>query len=306
MTTLSEDQIKQQFPAYAWLLNIPDVRNILADPQYQNNPEAAAQIQARIEGTNWWQTTEPSLRTYEQLQAQDPEGLAQQQRQKQADIWDQYVKLGLTPDGADVQNLAVQALQHNWNSSQLNDAIVTHSQYSPTITQQAGEIQTNVASLRQLANQYGLNYDDQTLWQMGRSIAAGEHALQDYTPQFQSAAAGKFPVWAPEILKGTTVQQLADPYKQDAAKLLEVSADSIDMFNDPKYLHALSYADPKTGQNRPMTLSEWSTYLRGTDQFKHETQQGQNQAAAMATGINQLFGGQAQSSIAQGFSGVNG
>lgn len=286
---LSEDQIRQQFPAYAWLLNIPEIRDILSDPQYTNNPNAKDQIQARVQGTKWWQTTESSMRTYEQLQAQDPEGLNQQQRQKEADIWDAYIKSGITPVQGDVQQLATQALQHNWNASQLQDAIMTHAKFSPDVVNGVGQLQTNTATLRQMAQTYGVDISDQTAFDWAKSIGAGEHTITDFTPQMQNWAESKYPAWAEQIKGGYTVEQLTDPYRQQTAKLLEKSPDTVDLFDNPQYSKMLNYTDPKNGEQRPMTLTEAATYTRGLDAWKG-TQQGQQAASSAVEGILQMFG----------------
>jgi hypothetical protein len=284
----SDAQLLQRWPAYAWALNIPDLKAVLADPNITDPGE----IQAKIEATNWWKNTAPAQRNWTARQAVDPSGAKQDLGQKAADIWDQYLSVGLKPNVNDVNDLANQALAFGWTDTQTKDAIVSHMQYSPEAQHQIGSVQTTAAQLKQQASQYYIGLDDQTAFQWSKSIAAGESKAEDYIPQLQQAAKSKY-AYSPEINKaidaGSTVAQFFAPYKQEAAKLLETTPDAIDFQNNPQWSDVTQYADPKTGEHRLMTISELQRKTRGMDAFA-TTNQAKQQTADLGESLLKEFG----------------
>lgn len=282
----ADQETAQRWPSYTWALNIPELKAILSDPNISN----PAEIQARIEGTNWWRNTAPAIRNWDARVAMDPEGAQQDTKRKAADVWDLYYGLGLQPSAEQSSQTASDALRLGWTDAQIKDSIVSHITYSPDMMQQAGGLQLSASQLKSSAADWGVSLTDETAFDFAKKIAAGEKTAQDYTPYFQGLAKGKYPTLAEQIDQGITVKQFATNYQQDAGKLLEVDPNTIDVFNDPKWSKALSTSDPKTGALRPMTFTEWDSYLRGTDQYKHDTHQGQAQAADMASGLLDFFG----------------
>lgn len=285
----SEDQqLSQRWPSYSWALSIPELKAILTDPNVTDPNE----LQSKIEGTSWWKQTQPAQRNWIARQNVDPAGANQDKQQKEADIWDRYLGLGLNANQQQVQDLAVQALSMGWTDTQLNDAIVSHVQYTPDLLNQAGSIATNARALKQQAASYYVSLDDRTAADWSKKIAAGEATANDFMPTLQTWAKSKY-AFSPEIVSaidsGVTTKDYFAPYQQEAAKLLETNADSIDLANDPKWSQVTSYADPKTGQRRVMTINEMQTFTRGMDQWK-TTRQGQQAAADAAEGILKTFG----------------
>lgn len=285
----AEQQFTDRWPTYAWALGIPELKAILSDNS-PTGPKTPEEVQARFEGTNWWKTTAPAIRNWDARVAMDPEAAQQDIKRKAADIWDLYYGLGLQPSAEQSSQMATDAMRLGWTDAQVKDAIVSHITYAPDMMQQAGGLQLSASQLKSSAADWGVSLTDETAFDFAKKIAAGEKTAQDYTPYFQGLAKGKYPTLAEQIDQGITVKQFATNYQQDAGKLLEVDPNTIDVFNDPKWSKALSTSDPKTGALRPMTFTEWDSYLRGTDQYKHDTHQGQAQAADMASGLLDFFG----------------
>lgn len=295
MTTAVGDgtqTVAQEFPTMAWMLSIPELAAILQDPKYDNNPQSANEIQAAIQQTNWYKTTSPSMQSYLQDVGTNPADVQQALQQKESDIWDQYLKAGLTPDVAEVQSLALNSIQQGWTSSQLNDAITAHAATNPDQMGQVGAIQTTGEQLSQYAATQGVSIDPVTLRQWGVGVQAGEHNVADYQTLIDQAAKNKYsysPGVTNALNSGMTVSDYFAPYAAEASKLLETNVTPGDFLSDPQYAKVADYSDPTTGARREMTLPEMDTYVKSMDQWKG-TQQGQQQASSMAQGILQMFG----------------
>lgn len=280
------DYIAEHYGWAAAYINVPEVGDIIRRAAAQQ--WGMGQLQQAIYATNWYKSQNEAQRTWDALVTSNPGEADSRVRAQMAHLTDLAANLGVVMNAGQSTDLATRALREGWTSDQLRDAVIMLAK-TPANLAQSGSVPATMSALKQKANDYGINLSDQTLFDMAWHVGAGEQTIEGFTPQFQQWAKQKYSYWAPQIDAGFTVSQLADPYKQDAAKLLEVAPESIDLFNNPQWSKALSYADPKTGENRPMTLSEWQTYLRGTDQWKG-TQQGQQAASAMAEGLLNSFG----------------
>ena len=84
-------------------------------------------------------------------------------------------------------------------------------------------------------------------------------------------------------------QQIVDPYREQAARLLEIDPDEID-FTQSEYVKALTYQDER-GEQRPMSFTEFGDYIRQTRSFGYEyTDQARNKAYQVANDLANLFG----------------
>lgn len=276
----------ERWPAYAWAMDIPEIRAVLSDPKLTDGGE----VEARIQNTNWYKTTFPAVRQITYLKNVDPAGWAQQRGQKSADIWDMYTSIGLKPDPKVVTDLAEQALSFQWTNAQIRDAVVAHFTNDPTMLGQVGEIQTNTNQIKQLASDYFVQMDDVTAHTWAASISNNEHTLNDYMPLLQQMSKSKYPTISNLIDQGIKPKDFAASYQAEAAKILELpDPKSVDVMNDPRWSVAMDYSDPKTGQKRPMTISEWQVHVRGQDSFGN-TKQANQQTADLNQSLLQTFG----------------
>ena len=99
---------------------------------------------------------------------------------------------------------------------------------------------------------------------------------------------GRYTSLSSQIDKGVTPAQFFDSYKQQIAKELEIDPSTIDM-TDAKWSPIVDYADPKSGQNRPMTLSESQGFIRRQPEWD-KTQGAVQQSVMAADLIGKAFG----------------
>ena len=108
------------------------------------------------------------------------------------------------------------------------------------------------------------------------------------TEAMKSQAKASYSQFSDLLDKGITMKAISDPYRQQAAQLLEVSPETISM-NDNKYSQMLSYSDGKSPTPRAMSLGEAAKHIKSQEEY-HFTKQANQEAASLASMIANKFG----------------
>jgi len=113
----------------------------------------------------------------------------------------------------------------------------------------------------------------------------GGRSSDDLMRTSRELAKAKFPHLSNAIDAGVTLEDVAYGYKRDAAQLLEVDANTIDM-SAGGYSAALgSMKDPM------MSTAEWAAYIKGTPEFGWQfTKQANQQATDVGLTLARAFG----------------
>ena len=283
-----QDAAREAYPQYyAIIKNIPEIAKLLEDAVANGWPPQ--QFQAKLEQTNWWQQTTASAREWDINGERDP---ATQQtsidnrvafvRQLALDTFG--VRLG--PES--LEQLSVDSLRFGWSQQFLVNAIGDVATQSTAGVSQlrAGYIGQG---LRETANNYGIAVSDATFNRWVNSIAVGQETNDSFTQYAITQAKNLFPSISERLDAGETFQDIVDPYRENAAKLLEIDPGGID-FTMPEWAKAVTYTTDK-GEQRPMTFTEWNDYVRQTKSFGYEyTEQARNRAYQVANELGRLFG----------------
>jgi len=130
----------------------------------------AENFQMALEGTSWWQTTLPSLRSW-YLDTHDPRKQSttvELIRNKVASVSSYLEQLGLTVQGIDpvtgkafdktgyVSGIAQEAVKNGWNDNQLRDYLAGQA---AIVFTGGGEIGSSLSKIRDTAYAYGVNLD---------------------------------------------------------------------------------------------------------------------------------------------------
>ena len=282
----SDADVRSRYGYMAWALDIPEVGDALRAAAAAGEDQAG--LFARISQTNWWKTTSASARTFQQLQATDPASAQQDIDSEKAAISAQASKLGITIAEDRLTSMATDARRLGWNAEQVQSAIGNEFHYKPG-GQQGGAL-TIENQLKQIASDYLQPVSDSTLSRWEQDVISGRTAVADFEGQMKAQAKSLYPSMAASIDAGQTAAQFAEPYRQVAAKTLEMSPDTID-FADPRWNKALNTVDPKTGQRMSMSLSDWDTELRSNPIYNYQNTQGAKVAAYdMAGTMARAFG----------------
>lgn len=275
--------LAQNYGHLSYLLSIPEVANIVKTAREKGWGDD--EIEGAITGSQWWKTTTDSKRLWQDQKTTDPASAARSLDAQVQNLRTSSQKYGIQIDDARLRQIAETSLEMGWTSAQSNEALSKEFHY------QAGQSTAIVGRLKDLAGDYYIPLSDGALQQWGQSIIAGGGDESQFNQYVKDQAKSMFPTAAGAIDRGVTVKAFTDPYRQIASQTLELDPDSIN-FSDPKYLAALNQPDPKTGDHRLMSLSEWSDHIKKDDRYGwDQTQNARNEATDMAQKITKVFGG---------------
>lgn len=268
---VAEDQLRSQFGYGAWVIDNPELMAIInqaAQAQTSGTPWTDAQFQTAVSQTAWWKGNSDSQRAWQNLQNSNP-GEATAEIGKMGAQLNQIAQAdGITISPERMQDVAADALARGLTTpQQLQQQVANEFRYQPG--GQTGALGTAEQSIKQMASDYLTPVSDGVLAQWDQQVAASTNptsTANDFKQYFVDHAKSMFPALAKQLDAGATVQQLADPYRQIAARELEKSPDEID-FTQPKYMQALSATDPTTGTPTMMGLADWTKKIRSDDSY---------------------------------------
>lgn len=241
-----------QYPAFAALTAIPEVANLLNQASLEG--WSNDQLTVHLMATNWWKSKSDTERVWEATKLSDPAKAAQTKSQMAQQVNDEAGKLGVNLDPNQVMFIAEGAVGQGWNASQLQQAIAGNAQINKD---RPGQIQSTQTQFATVAAQYGIPISPHTTFDWAKRVAEGTADPSGFTEYARQQAKISHPYWSTQLDQGLTVRQLADPYLQQAARLLEISPDTVNL-SDPKWNFTTSDAK---GTQVPMNQLDWSKKL---------------------------------------------
>jgi hypothetical protein len=285
------DYIKKHYPQAAALLNIEEIRNILVRPDIDEMD--AIEIQALLQNTNYWKTTNPDARTYDILKGQDPAAADQLLQRAKNTVGDLFAQNGITLDDATLSNVADNVIRRGWintaggvvdaNSIQDFMAFVLGKE-GKAFTGTAG---ATVDALGAKAKEYGLTLARTTLEEWTMKIMQGQTSEEGFTNYLAGRARELYnndPDLVSAIDGGISPKAFFDAHRQAIASALELSPEQVDLFNDPRWRDVTQHYDPALnggkGGRRSMTVGEAAQMARNRPEYTKTAAYRQTQAQA--------------------------
>lgn len=193
-----------------------------------------------LQGTDWWQQTLPSLRSFF-IESNDPRNkstFAQKMLNQTDYVQQQMEKLGIAVRSIDpvtgkvidntsmVQGIAMEAIQNGWSAEQLQEHLATKSE---VIFTGGGLVGSYVDQLKSQALKYGVTLDKNQLNYMQRDLlnpADGKDA-QYYLGSIKQQSIDANPWFAASLKEGRTLYDVTSTYRNQMATLLEVAPENI-------------------------------------------------------------------------------
>jgi hypothetical protein len=120
-----------------------------------------------------------------------------------------------------------------------------------------------------------------------RQIVRGNSSQEQYEGFIRAEAAKTFKAYAEQINGGVDLIDVASPYLQSMADILELNVGSLDLF-DRKIRKAMSHKNDK-GEHVPMSISDFEDELRKDRRFQY-TDQARQQVTEYAVNLGKMFG----------------
>lgn len=268
-----------------------DVAGFLAEPELGPILRQAAgegwegpRLFGALQQTKFWKTKADDERKFVMLSALDPATARMMVDARASDLRQLATSLGVPVQPDTLRQVAQASVRLGWNQNQMRESVTAGFTYTPGVGGQAGQSATEI---RKLANDYLVPLSDQALSDWTRQIVQGTTDIDGFKSYVQEQAKSLFPAMAGAIDRGISVAQYVDPYKQVAARELELSPDQIDL-TEPRFRKMFDKVDDK-GNRTAMTLSESAEYLRTQPEWR-KTRGANERAAAMTESILRNFG----------------
>ncbi len=279
-----EAEIRKTFGKNVWVLNIPEIKDIVF--REMRNPSGVTQdvIDSAIQNTPWWQQNGSTVREYLQKQATDPGLLKENIEGRTREIERYAITFGMKLTPEKLSELANEAEKWQWDVDDVKAAL-------------AGEFDTNegdstafIEGLKAEARDYLIPLSENTIDTWGKRIIMNGEAEQANWRQFLAEqAAGMFPGMRDRLMAGESVMDVAKPFRALAATTLEMNEADID-FMQPQWMAALDTVDEK-GVHRTMTPAEWTRKIKTDSVYRYDyTETAKKQATGMATDLLKKFG----------------
>lgn len=274
---------------FAAFLDIPEVGTKLT--QAATEGWDANRLKYELSTTNWWRTTAASSREWLGNKALDPATAARQVEQQKVAITTLANQLGATISPDRLASMAEDSLRLGWSQPELAQAVSAEYHYTPGAAQ-FGLAATTFEHLKSISNDYIVPLSDSTISKWESDIIAGKSNEDAFIEDARNRAKSMYgaPAVQSALDAGQTMQQIADPYRQIAAKDLEINPDSID-FSQPQWSKALQTIDPKTQSPTVMSLSDWQQEIRSNRTYGFsKTATAKSMAYDAALNIAKQFG----------------
>jgi hypothetical protein len=285
---LSEDELASQYGLSSALINSSKELKSLFKKAVAGSWTADL-FTAKLKNTRWWSTQSDTLRQYITTRYTDPATWRQKWGASQASINALAVQVGLGNqiNRAGHSSLTLRSAIYNslalgWDDARIKDWLGTKvSIHGDTMGGDAG---TAFDQLHSAAYLNGIKLS--SAWYLGavRGIVSGKDTQEHQEAQIRHWAAAKYSAFSDQIKAGQNVADLAGPYVQSVAKILEVPSTDVDVFNS-HVSKAMTYN--KSGQ--AYSIWQFENDLRKDPVWK-KTQNAQDGAMATAHQVLQQFG----------------
>lgn len=263
-----------RYPAFAYLLAIPEVRDLLIEavtPGSEFSPEAFA---AKLYATDWWRTTQASVRQWDARFGQDPASAQADVRGRVAEIRDIAGQAGLALSTQQALQFAEQTLRFGiaTSSAEFRDGLAllipgfSGDAQGNLNRAPAGQFGLVYAQVKKLARDYLMPLSDRDAYDLARKAFAGDVSLEGLAVTWGHHARTRSPALAQAIDAGQTPAEYFAPIRGAVASELEISADTIDLF-DPQWSQLLGVEDGKGG-TRLMSIGEAQLFARSRPEWR--------------------------------------
>lgn len=171
------------------------------------------------------------------------------------------ISKGIKLDDAALTSLLSEAFDQGLSEDQIDLKVLSVNK-SPF----GGDTLSQVQSLNQYANAFGINYASKDMDQWSRDIFAGLTTVADVQAKIRQDSASAFPAYASQIEKGISLEALASAYKSSIANILERDVDTV-TFDDPMLRRALQYT--VDGKPAVKPLWQFEKELRSTVEWEY-------------------------------------
>lgn len=264
---LSEKELAEQYGFTMDFLNAnPEIKGKFK--QMVSEGWSKDMFQAKLRGTKWWKTHSDKERQYLIQMYTDPATAKQTLAQARVTVRQLANQLGVKESDYTKKRLSEAAynlVAKGWNEGQLRNFLGQYVFFGGgDMEGQGADIQNE---LHAYAYSMGVKMSDQWYADNTRYVLRGLATTSDYKNDMLKHAKAAFPQYAKQLDGGQTLADIAQPYMQSMAQILEIPAGSVNLF-DNTIKKALQYKNPTTLQTESKPLWQFENDLRADPRWK--------------------------------------
>lgn len=276
--------------SYALFNSNAELRNLLRKTVDEGWTEP--RFVAKLRDTKWYKRHGEAARQALVLQKTDPKEFARRSQQMSRHIQTLYGQQsgGQKLTSKWLKSATSQAMMLGWTDEELKYHIAKTTGYKSLMSQgklggQAGQVQD---AIEKLTSDYGIKVSND--WKAGRikAVMMGTDTVESIQNYMQKYAKSQYRAYANEIDQGLTIKDIAEPYVQSMAKVLELNPGAINIF-DNKIQAALTRHDPESGKPTTKPIWEFENELRSDPRW-NKTQNAQESLMSVGHSLLSQFG----------------
>lgn len=280
-------KVAETYPAFAWLLDIPEVGGLLEQAAAEGWD--TTRLQASLYATAWWRGTSQTSRNWQTLVNTDPAEAVRQRSLRHSEVADEIRRLGLKLTYEEELWVTEMSLINGNSRAQITQAIVQISR-SHGITD-TGTVRQTSQQIRELSKRFAYPVSGATALDWAYNVAAGRMTLEGVEAQMRESAKDKYGDninIMRGLDRGMTVWDIMQPVLGRVSEELGISPDGFDL-TEGWGAQLVNYRDPKTNQLRLMDDTEATTWARSQERWRN-TANGRGLTSQLAGAITEKFG----------------
>lgn len=284
--TFSADELASQYGFAASFFNTDGELKGLLDRAVREQ-WSADRFKAGFVATNWYRARHEPWRQWIELNSRDPAEASRQRILKGDEVDRLANQMGVNLTSDVRAHIVDMALGSGYSAADLQNMVGAHLSYQrDKMGGQAGAVD---ARIRGLANDYGVTISDGDVAHLTQQMLSGQITDDALTSYAKNMAISKYAGMKGYLEQGFTVKQVASPYIQSYAQLMEKDPNSVQL-NDPLVQSALQGTpDPKTGVPAMKSVYQFEQAVRQDSRWL-QTANAHQQAESVATRIAQDWG----------------
>lgn len=287
----NENQRQNLAAEYGWsmafLNHHPELKKLFNQAvQHTWTPE---RFVAELRDTKWFKANSATARQYMVNRITDPASWQADLDKTIAHTKNVWGSLFGSPISDDVaEKWAMRAMKMGWSDEQINDHLVNSMNFrkmlrNDTAGGSAAQLQ---GQMQQLASDYGVDPSNPWMAKRMEAVLKGADTMDGVLNDLKNWSANKYEAFADQINGGKTMAEIADPYKQSMAQLLELNPGQLKITNRDITKALTRRVDGKT---QPMSLGDFEDSVRKDPRWMH-TQQAKDQFSQTAYGLLSSWG----------------
>ena len=257
-----EQLVREKYPEYSFLLNDPQIREILMEAADPARGLDDTTLLSRIRATDWYQKNAQSARQWETLVNTDPATAADRVDKALLELRRRATQMGVTATDEELRALAERSLKYGYGEIELTQELADLMLGDAP----AGATYSTLTQMRAMAKSYMVNVSEDELLRWAQGIVSGDAVIDDFQKSLTEMARAKFNGNAQMvgmIDAGMSPESFFADHKAMLAREWDLTPQQIDLL-DPKWAGVLQTKDDK-GVLRPMDLNEARKYARSQE-----------------------------------------